>query len=46
MMLDHTLHVITQAPHREDQANLPNRLYILSTYTQLNPGSQNMAVIV
>ena len=37
MMLDHVLQVITQAPYPEDEVNLPNGLYILSTYTQLNP---------
>ena len=42
MMLDRTLRVITQAPYPEDQANLPNGLYVLSTYTQLNPGSCNI----
>ena len=46
MMLDHTLRVITQAPYPEDQANLPNRLYMLSTYTQLNPGSHSVAVVI
>ena len=38
MMLDCTLRVITQVPYPEDQTNLPNRLYVLSTYMQLNPG--------
>ena len=46
MMLDHTLWVIMQAPYPEDQANLPNRLYVLSTYTQLNPGSHSVAVVM
>ena len=46
MMLDHTLRVITQAPYPEDQAKLPNRLYMLSTYTQLNPGSRRVAVVI
>ena len=45
-MLDHTLRVITQAPYPEDQASLPNGLYVLSTYTQLNPGSHSVAVVV
>ena len=27
--------------HPEDEANLPNRLYVLSMYTQLNPCSHN-----
>ena len=34
------------SPYPEDQANLPNGLYMLSTYTQLNPGSHNIAVVV
>ena len=37
------LQVITQAPYPEDQIN---GLYVLSTYTQLNPGSHNVAVVV
>ena len=46
MRLDRTLWVITQAPYPEDQANLPNGLYVLSTYTQLNPGSRRVAVVI
>ena len=46
MMLDHVLHVITQAPYPEDEANLPNGLYVLSTYTQLNPRCHDVAVVV
>ena len=45
-MLDSTLRIITQAPYPEDQANLPNRLYVLSTYMQLNRGSRSVAVAV
>ena len=46
MMLDRTLRVITQAPYPKDQVNLPNGLFVLSTYTQLNPGSRKVAVVV
>ena len=46
MMLDHRLRVITHALYPGDQANLPNGLYVLSTYTQLNPGSRNVAVVI
>ena len=46
MMLDHTLQVIMQAPYPKDQANLPNRLYVLSTYTELNPGNRSVAVVI
>ena len=46
MMLDHVLRVITQAPYPEDEANLPNGLYVLSTYTQLDPRSHDVAVVV
>ena len=46
MMLDCTLWVITQAPYPEDQANLPNGLYVLSTYTQLSLGSHSVVVVV
>ena len=46
MMLDCTLQVITQALYPGDQANLPNSLYVLSIYTQLNPSSRNVAVVI
>ena len=46
MMLDHVLRVITQAPYPEDAANLPNGLYVLSTYTQLNPRCRDVAVVI
>ena len=46
MMLDHVLRVITQAPYPEDEANLPNGLYVLSTYTQLNPRCRDVAIVV
>ena len=46
MMLDCTLWVITQAPYPEDQVNLPNGLFVLSTYTQLNPGSHKVVVVI
>ena len=46
MMLDHILRVITQAPYPEDEANLPNGLYVLSTYTQLNPRCREVAIVV
>ena len=45
-MLDHVLRIITQAPYPEDQANLPNGLYVLSTYTQLNPRCRDVAIVV
>ena len=44
MMLDHVLRVITQAPYPED--DLPNGLYVLSTYTQLNPCCREVAIVV
>ena len=45
MMLDHVLQVIMQAPYPEDAANLLNGLYVLSTYTQLNPHCHDVAII-
>ena len=45
-MLDNILRVLTQAPYPKDQANLANGLYVLSTYTQLNPGSCSVTVVV
>ena len=46
MMLTCTLWVITQAPYPEDQVNLPNRLFMLSMYTQLNLGSCKVAIVI
>ena len=46
MMLDCTLWVITKVPYPEDQVNLPNRLFMLSMYTQLNLGSRKVAIVI
>ena len=40
------LHVLTQAPYPDDRAGLPNGVYITRTYTELEPGSQRVAVVV
>ena len=34
------------APYQENGANLPNGLYVLDTYTELEPGSHNMSVVL
>ena len=46
MMLDHILRVIMQAPYPEDEVNLLNGLYVLSTYTHLNPRCHDVAIVV
>ena len=38
--------MLIQAPYPENGANLPNGLYILDTYTELEPGSHNMSVFI
>ena len=40
------LHAMTQATYREDEAHLPNKVYVLKTYTDLLPGSQNVSVVL
>ena len=46
MMMGYKLHVMTQATYPEDQANLPNGVYVVKTYTEseLRDGSRNVSV--
>ena len=46
MMGDQRLNIMTQAPYPDDCAGLPNGVYITRTYTDLEPGSQRVAVVV
>ena len=46
MMMGYKLHVMTQATYLEDRANLPNRLYVVKTYTELHDGSHNVSVVL
>ena len=45
-MLGCRLHAMTQATYQEDEAHLPNGVYVLKTYTDLLPGSQNVSVVL
>ena len=45
-MMGYKLHVMTQAPYPEDQANLPNGVYVVKTYTELRDGSRNVSVVL
>ena len=45
-MIGCRLHAMMQATYREDKANLPNGVYVLKTYTDLLPGSQNVSVVL
>ena len=45
-MIGCRLHAMTQATYREDEAHLPNGVYVLKTYTDLLPGSQNVSVVL
>ena len=45
-MMGYKLHVMTQATYLEDQANLPNRVYVVKTYTELRDGSRNVSVVL
>ena len=46
MMMGYKLHVMTQATYLEDQANLPNGVYVVKTYTELHNGSRNVSVVL
>ena len=46
MMMGYKLHVITQATYLEDQANLPNGVHVVKTYTELCDGSPNVSVVL
>ena len=46
MMIGYCLHFMTQAPYLEDEAHLPNGVYILKTHTELKDGSQNVTIIL
>ena len=46
MMMGEKLRVMTQTPYHEDEANLPNGLYVCRTYTELKDGSQNLNLVV
>ena len=45
MMMGYKLHVMTQASYPEDQANLPNGVYVVKTYTELHDGSRSVSVV-
>ena len=46
MIMGYKLHVMTQATYPEDRANLPNRVYVVKTYTELRDGSPNVSVVL
>ena len=46
MMIGYKLHVMTQATYLEDQANLPNGVYVVKTYTELHDGSHSVLVVL
>ena len=46
MMMGYKLHVMTQATYPEDGANLPNGVYVVKTYTELQDGSHNVSVVL
>ena len=46
MIGEQRLHVLTQAPYPDDRAGLPNGVYITRMYTDLEPGSRRVAVVV
>ena len=46
MMMGYKLHVMTQATYLEDRVNLPNGVYVVKTYTELQDGSRNVSLVL
>ena len=46
MMMGYKLHVMTQVSYPEDRANLPNKVYVVKTYTELHDSSRNVSVVL
>ena len=46
MMVGYRLNVMTQAPYVEDKGNLPVGVYMVLTYSELQDGSQSVAVVL
>ena len=46
MMMGHRLNVMTQAPYSDDEADLPNGLYVMRTYMELKDSSRNVSVVL
>ena len=42
----HRLHVMTQAPYPEDEANLPIRLYVLHNYCEMKDSRQSVYLVL
>ena len=42
----HCLHVMTQAPYPEDEANLPIRLYVLRNYCEMKDSSRSVYLVL
>ena len=45
-MMGHQLNVMTQVPHPDDKADLPNGLYVMRTYTELKDMSQSVSIVL
>ena len=45
-MMGYKLHVMMQATYPEDQANLPNGVYVLRTYTELHDSNCSVSVVL
>ena len=46
ILMGYWLYIMMQATYLEDQANLPNGVYVLKTYTELLDGSCNVSVVL
>ena len=46
MMMGHQLSIMKQAPYSDDKADLPNGLYVMSTYTELKDGSRSVFIVL
>ena len=46
IIMGHCLHIMTQAPYPEDEANLPVRLYVLHNYCEMKDSSQSVYLVL
>ena len=46
IIMGHCLHIMTQAPYPEDEANLPVRLYVLHNYCKMKDSSQLVYLVL
>ena len=46
IIMGHRLHIMTQAPYLEDEANLPIGLYVLRNYCEMKDSSRSVYLVL